>query len=63
MIKAKKISKKLNKKLTEIAIKELDLQTLEEQKSDEFDFHVLGVWDIKRALLAAYEAGKKEALS
>jgi len=34
--------------------------TLKPQNSDELDFHDLSCWDIKRALEAAYEAGRAQ---
>ena len=33
-------------------------QDLERHYSDELDFHDVAVWEIKQALLAAYELGK-----
>ncbi|QDP54839.1 MAG: hypothetical protein Unbinned3891contig1000_37 [Prokaryotic dsDNA virus sp.] len=47
------------KTLEDIANKELDLETLETRKMDSLDFHELSVWEIKKALEAAYEAGRK----
>jgi len=44
-----------------IAKKHLHIKTLETRNSDSLDFHDLGVWSIKAALLAAYEAGRKAA--
>jgi hypothetical protein len=45
--------------LTEIATQILDLETLDTRKSDRLDFHELAVWQIKKALGAAYTAGQK----
>jgi len=45
--------------LTEIATQFLDLETLDTRKSDRLDFHELAVWQIKKALDAAYAAGQK----
>jgi hypothetical protein len=44
----------------EIAKKHLGIETLEERKSDSLDFHELSVWQIRAALLEAYEAGRRE---
>ena len=41
----------------EIAREHLDLETLETRNRDCLDFHEVAVWEIKRALAAAYEAG------
>lgn len=43
--------------LTEIATQILNLETLDTRKSDRLDFHELAVWQIKKALEAAYAAG------
>jgi hypothetical protein len=45
--------------LTEIATKILDLETLDTRKSDRLDFCELVVWQIKKALEAAYAAGQQ----
>ncbi|MBX9633961.1 MAG: hypothetical protein K2X44_03180 [Magnetospirillum sp.] len=45
--------------LTEIATQILDLETLDTRKSDRLDFHELAVWQIKKALDAAYAAGRE----
>ena len=45
--------------LTEIATQILNLETLDTRKSDRLDFHELAVWQIKKALEAAYAAGQK----
>lgn len=61
--KAAKAEKTANFKrdtaIKQIAEKELSLETLEERKMDDLDFHQLSVWEIKSALEAAYEAGKR----
>ena len=44
-----------------IAAEHLNIETLEERKSDSLDFHEVGVWNIKDALEAAFEAGKQSA--
>ena len=43
--------------LTDIAEEYLNVETLEERKMDSLDFYEVGVWNIKEALEAAYEAG------
>lgn len=35
--------------------------TLEERRSDALDFHQVGVWSVRAALLAAYQAGEARA--
>lgn len=50
-------SERINRELAEIAKTELGLETLDTRNSDALDFHDLAVWTIKRALVAAYEAG------
>jgi hypothetical protein len=42
-----------------IAKKHLGLETLEARNMDSLDFHELSVWQVRDALLAAYEAGRK----
>jgi len=44
--------------LERIAKTELRITTLKEQKMDALDFHEVSVWGLRRALLAAYEAGR-----
>ena len=51
------MSKEVQDKIKEIASKYLSLETLDVQNSDDKDFHDLAVWDIERALMAAFEAG------
>ena len=48
-------------RLEEIANRVLRIPTLAERRSDSLDFHELGVWRIKQALKAAYEAGQNDA--
>lgn len=43
----------------QIAKELLFVETLETQKSDSLDFHDVAVWQIKKALEAAYEAGRR----
>jgi hypothetical protein len=51
----------MNDKLAKIARKERNLETLGERRMDSLDFHELVVWQIKGALIAAYEAGRQAA--
>jgi len=46
--------------LEEIARAKLDIPTLRARKSDSLDFHEVSVWGLKRALAAAYEAGRED---
>lgn len=55
----KRQQEKLNAILTEIAIEELQIETLEKRWSDNLDFYDVSVWGIKRALERAYEAGQQ----
>ena len=48
----------LNKIISDIARKELHLETLETRNSDQLDFHDLSAESVKRALIAAFEAGR-----
>ncbi len=52
---------RVNQLLERIARDNLRIPTLGERKSDSLDFHDLGVWQIKKALAAAYEAGRNDA--
>jgi len=45
-------------RLEQIAKTTLRIPTLAERRSDSLDFHELGVWQIKQALRAAYDAGR-----
>ncbi len=47
--------------LEQIAARHLDIETLATRRSDSLDFHEVAVWEVKRALEAAYEAGRKAA--
>jgi hypothetical protein len=49
--------------LDDIAWKYLFLVTLKPRGSDDLDFHDLSVWQIRRALEAAYLAGYRAAQS
>jgi hypothetical protein len=44
-------------KLASIAADNLFIDTLETRNSDSLDFHDVAVWQLKEALMAAYEAG------
>ncbi len=39
----------------------LGIETLETRNADTLDFHELSVWQIRQALLAAYQAGRRAA--
>ncbi len=45
--------------INEIAKSILGIDTLQTRKSDSLDFHDLAVWNLKEALEAAFEAGRK----
>ena len=45
--------------LANIARDILNIETLETRRSDRLDFHDLAVWSIRRALEAAFEAGRQ----
>jgi hypothetical protein len=47
--------------LTEIAAKHLHIETLEERKVDDLDFHQVAVWTLRAALEAAFAAGRASA--
>ena len=51
-------TKKTNKAFETIATNTLGIETLAVQNSDRLDFHDISVWQIKRALQAAYELGR-----
>jgi Family of unknown function (DUF6900) len=48
---------KVSQKLEAIARRHLHVATLETRNSDALDFHDLSVWQLRRALEAAYNAG------
>ncbi|WP_276681457.1 DUF6900 domain-containing protein [Thalassolituus oleivorans] len=52
---------KNNRELENIARTVLGLDTLETRNSDELDFHEMSVWQVKKALEAAYKAGQSKA--
>jgi hypothetical protein len=45
--------------IKEIAFRILGIQTIEVRNSDSLDFHDIAVWNIKKALETAFNAGKK----
>jgi hypothetical protein len=45
--------------IRKIATEILGLETLEQRKRDSLDFHELPVWQIEKALAAAFEAGRQ----
>ncbi len=47
----------MNETLAEIARRMLNVDTLETRKMDSLDFHDVAVWQLKKALEAAYRAG------
>lgn len=47
--------------LNRLAQEHLFIETLEERKSDSFDFQEVSVWGVKAALEAAYAAGLASA--
>ncbi|PPD34048.1 MAG: hypothetical protein CTY19_05960 [Methylomonas sp.] len=47
----------INNILTLIAQKHLSVETLKTEGRDDLDFHALAVWDIRKALEAAFIAG------
>lgn len=49
----------MNQNINKIAREILDLETLETRNSDSLDFHDLAVWEIRKALEAAYRAGRE----
>ncbi len=59
--RAKRTTKRIDKILETIAQDELQIPTLKERKMDALDFHEVCVWSLREALLAAYEAGRKDA--
>lgn len=53
---------RLDQILEQIARTKLQIETLRERKSDSLDFHEFSVWALKRALQAAYEAGRNDSM-
>jgi hypothetical protein len=48
--------------IKDIARQHLHIETLETRKSDALDFHSVAVWSVKKALEAAFDAGKLAAV-
>ncbi len=57
----KTASTKIPAYATKIAKEVLNLETLETRNSDCLDFYDMAVWDIRKALEAAYNAGREAA--
>lgn len=51
------------KTLEKIATENTNFKTLATRNSDELDFKEVSVWQMKAALEAAFEAGKKAAIA
>lgn len=49
------------KTIDDIARRLLGIETLETRSSDALDFHDLAIWNIRKALEAAYDAGTQAA--
>ncbi len=47
----------LDKRLAQIALDHLFIETLQTRNSDSLDFHDVSVWAVQSALMAAYQAG------
>ena len=54
---ATKAAQQLDQLLARIAQEHLFIDTLETRNHDRLDFHDVGVWCVKSALMAAYQAG------
>ena len=54
---ATKAAQQRDQLLAQIALDHLFIETLETRNSDRLDFHDVGVWCVKSALMAAYQAG------
>ncbi len=52
-------AKRMNAAVQKIAREILDLETLETRKMDRLDFHDIGVVSLRKALEAAYLAGRE----
>ena len=57
-MKLNKPATTMNATIEKIAKEILDLETLETRRMDSLDFHDLAVWEIRKALEAAYNAGR-----
>jgi hypothetical protein len=56
-----RMNTKIRTVLSDIARKEMGIDTLETQRSDRLDFHDVAVWTVLNALEAAYLQGLKDA--
>lgn len=54
---AQQLDQLLDQLLAQIAQEHLFIETLETRNHDRLDFHDVGVWCVKSALMAAYQAG------
>ena len=54
---ATRAAQQLDQLLARIAQEHLFIETLETRNHDRLDFHDVGVWCVKSALMAAYQAG------
>ena len=54
---ATKAAQQLDQLLARIALDHLFIETLATRNSDSLDCHDVSVWDVKSALMAAYQAG------
>jgi len=54
---ATQAAQQLDQLLARIAQEHLFIETLETRNHDRLDFHDVGVWCVKSALMAAYQAG------
>ena len=54
---ATRAAQQLDLLLARIAQEHLFIETLETRNHDRLDFHDVGVWCVKSALVAAYQAG------
>jgi hypothetical protein len=53
---------KIPRYAAKIAREVLGVETLETRNSDQLDFHEMAVWEIRDALEAAYNEGKKTGI-
>ena len=58
---AKRHEKQKEQTIQRIVREVLWLQTLEQRGRDHLDFHEVSIWQIRRALEQAYEAGRASA--
>ncbi|MDD3182656.1 MAG: hypothetical protein PHD48_07640 [Alphaproteobacteria bacterium] len=53
----------VEKTIESIAQKHLSIETLETRNSDSLDFHDVSAWQLRKALLCAFEAGRQASRS